>query len=347
MLADTARSRLITSTLFVAAVIGASFLTGCTTNPTTGRSQLTMLSREDEMSIGASQGPELTKEFGGEVQNASLRNYVTEVGMKLKDQTEADGPQRTWVFTLLDSDVINAFALPGERVFMSRGLADQMTNEAQLAGVLGHEIGHVMAKHSNDRMAQSAGAGLLAGIAGVVAGATVKDSTLAGVVPQVVGAGGQVVVLKFSRAQESEADALGMRYMTKAGYNPKGQLEVMQILEKASSASGGSGPEILATHPLPATRIREVQDALASTYAYTQTGPDARNYQFFPERYKQRYLDLRAGEPKKAPAKKKKAAMHDASGRTRLLATVDPDDAVSWCSICQARAALELPFVTF
>lgn len=335
----------------VGMIVVAGATVGCSTNKTTGRSQFAMLSPDEERAIGISEGPKLTAEFGGESPNPQLRAYITEVGMKLKDQTEEDGPQRVWVFTLLNSDVINAFALPGERVFMSQGLADQMTNEAQLAGVLGHEIGHVMARHTSERMGQAAGANILAGAASVIAGATIKDPTLAGAVPQIVGAGGQVVTLKFSRDQESEADSLGMRYMTKAFYNPRGQLEVMEILKR--EAGEGAGLEMLATHPLPQTRIERVQKELQTKYAFTQSGPDAAKYQFFPERFRQRYLDVRAAEKKAAPAPATPAAPNkstkpaqksktgalpvDGKGRTRNLAFVY-EDPTTWCSICRWNA---------
>lgn len=335
----------------VAGVVAAAWAAGCSTNKTTGRSQFAMLSPEEEKAIGQSEGPKLTQEFGGESPNPQLRAYITEVGMKLKDQTEEDGPQRVWVFTLLNSDVINAFALPGERVFMSQGLADQMTNEAQLAGVLGHEIGHVMARHTSERMGHATGANILAGAASVIAGATIKDPTLAGAVPQIVGAGGQVVTLKFSRDQESEADSLGMRYMTKAFYNPRGQLQVMEILKRESGSSGGS-TEMLATHPLPETRIERVQKELDTLYAFTQSGPEASKYQFFPERFKERYLNIRAAErktsptPAAAPANPAKPAQKsktgalpvDGQGRTRAIAAFVLEDPTTWCSICKYNA---------
>ncbi len=327
----------------VACVSGMALIAGgCSTNPTTGRSQLTFggLNRDQEVAIGLSEGPKLTQEFGGEVQNPNLRGYINEVGQKLKDQTEVDGPTRAWTFTLLDSDVINAFALPGERVFMSRGLADKLTSEAQLAGVLGHEAGHVMARHTSERMAQSNAIGIGAAVVGAVAGAATKNDALAQGIPAIAGAGGQVIVLKFSREQESEADSLGMRYMAKAGYNPHGQLEVMQVL-KTASGSGGGTPEILATHPLPETRIQRVTQELNSTYAYTQSGPQQGNYQDFADRYRQRYLGLRSLEPKTpAKAKKKAEAPVDEHGRARLLATIDIEDPTSWCTVCRMNAEM-------
>lgn len=324
-------------TLAVAALTAAALISSaCTTNQTTGRKQLTSLSRDEEVQIGMTEGPKMTQEFGGEVQDARLRSYIVEVGNSLKTHTEVDGPTRTWTFTLLDSDVINAFALPGERVFMSRGLADKLTSEAQLAGVLGHEIGHVMARHTSERLAQSQYVGIGAQILGAIGAATTKNATAAQAIPQLVGAGGQVIVLKFSREQESEADALGMRYMTKAGYNPRGQLQVMEVL-KREAGSGTS--EWLSTHPAPQTRIDDVNRALATTYAYTQSGPQVGNFQDYTDRYRQRYLSIRELAPTPPKAKKKAEVPTDESGRARTLAAIHVEDPTTWCAVCRDRAA--------
>ncbi|MFN7021609.1 MAG: M48 family metalloprotease [Phycisphaerales bacterium] len=308
----------------------------CSTNPTTGRNQLVFMSAESERSLGQQAAPQLTQEFGGRVQNTELNNYITEIGNRLKDQTESDGPRRVWEFTLLDSDVINAFALPGEKVFISRGLADRLTNEAQLAGVLGHEIGHVMARHGNERISQGALINVLAQGASVAVGAAVKDPTLGQVLPAVATQGGQVVVLKFSRDQETEADTLGMRYMTKAGYNPRGQLQVMEVLKAASG--GSSGPEWMATHPLPQTRIDDIKKLLGKEYAYTQ-GADS-GFRFYEDRYEHRYLSIARRVPQKKqaePGSPKKAAIErvDEQGRRRLLAEIVIEDPTTWCTLCR------------
>jgi predicted Zn-dependent protease len=368
-MARRARTAGLRQGLTLGLLVSSVLLPACYTNQTTGRRQLTGgLTRDEEVALGVSEGPKLAQEFGGEVQNPALRGYVNEIGQKLKDYTDLDvngvkitkwdatpGPQRQWTFTLLDSDVINAFAIPGERVFISRGLADKLTNEADLAGVLGHEIGHVMARHTAERMGQSQYVGIGAAVIGAVAGATLGgDSTAGQALPALASAGGQLTVLRFSREQESEADKLGMRYMTAAGYNPKGQLEVMQVLER--EAGSGGTPEWMSTHPLPKTRIQDVQRLLQTTYAYTQSGPQASQYGFYPERYQQRYLSIRAQEPAKPKATtpagtgsdrtksnlnrgRRSEVPVDSSGRARTLAAINLDDPTSWCAICRANAA--------
>ncbi len=258
---------------------------GCSTNPATGRSQLNLLSRQQEIQMGTEAQSQLTTEYGGEVKDQQLRAYVERVGMSMVPYTEADYADLPWEFTLLDSDVINAFALPGGKVFVSRGLAQKMTNEAQLAAVLGHEIGHVTARHANDRISrQLVLAGVVAGAA-VAAGQSDDDLLRVGV-PVLVGAAGTGFALSFDRGQETESDKLGMRYMTRAGYDPRGMLQLMEILEAESGAP--SQPEWLSTHPLPSTRIREIEGLLTEgRYSEMVASPE---YGLYQERFEREFL---------------------------------------------------------
>lgn len=275
-----------TNRLFFVLLAFVFFAAGCSVNPATGRRQFDMLSTEEEVALGSEAMPELVKEYGGEVESAALRDYVTGVGLKMTKFTEADGPDLPWEFTVLDSDVINAFALPGGKVFISRGLMDRFTNEAQLAGVLGHEIGHVTAQHIDERISQAMGIEVLAQVAGAAAG---DQSVWAQAVPVIVGLGGQGYLLKFGRDQERESDILGMRYMVKAGYDPHGMYEVMEILAEASEGSGGP-PEFLSTHPHPETRLATIKELLAGEYAYTQDNPEFGKYDGRWEREAAPYL---------------------------------------------------------
>ncbi|MDX2117447.1 MAG: M48 family metallopeptidase [Planctomycetota bacterium] len=290
---STAAIRLLALTLAAWFVVS---LAACTTNPTTGKSQFNALSRADEIALGEQATPDMTKEYGGKVPSPELQAYVTEVGMKMARLTEGDYPSLPWEFTLLDSDVINAFALPGGKVFITRGICSKMTNEAQLAGVLGHEIGHVTARHINDRYTDS----LLVGIGAAVAGAAaerVLDKDTGGMVPALAGAGGSLIMLKFGRDQESESDSLGLRYMTKAGYDPIGQLQVMHLLDR--EAGSGGQPEILASHPLPKTRIDRVQRLIDTDFAFARGKP---GFTTGEQQFKDRFLNKLAAL--KPPPKK-------------------------------------------
>lgn len=294
----------------------AAMLAGCTTNVATGRSQLNALSREDEIAIGEEALPQLTEEYGGAITDPSLNQYVTGVAMSMVQHTEGDYRTLPWKFTLLNSDVINAFALPGGKVFISRALAEKFTSEAQLAGVLGHEIGHVTAEHADRSIQNQLPTMILAGVGSVLAG---NDQATQQAVGLLVSASG-TFALKFSRDQENEADMLGMRYMTEAGYHPKGMLQVMQVLAEASK--GRNPPEWQSTHPNPESRIEIIQRRLDGD-AYTKKIAE-RKLETFDSRFKTEFLDRMRSIP---PAKRTQQGM------------MDLDRPEMWCAHCAARLA--------
>lgn len=272
------------SALCLSLVIAA----GCATNPSTGRSQFILpqiAAQTTEM--GAAAKPELIQEYGGEVQSAQLRQYVQRVGERLARHVEPEYSDVQWDFTLLDSDVINAFALPGGHVFMSRGLMEGFTNEAQLAGVLGHEIGHVTALHVDERLSQAMLVQGVAEAASSVAGQS-ESALVSQAVPVLVGLGGQGYLLKFGRDQEAEADIQGLKYMAAAGYDPAAMLEVLAILSEADQ--GGRPPEFLSTHPYPETRLETVRRLLRTEYSHTQNSDAYRKFQERFEREARPYL---------------------------------------------------------
>ncbi len=295
----------------IAAISLVAPLGACSVNPTTGRSQFNVLSINEEIAMGEEAKASLTDEYGGSVTDARLNTYISGIGQALAAQTEADYPNLPWEFTLLDSDVINAFALPGGKVFMSRGLAEKLTTEAELAAVLGHEVGHVTARHSGQRVSQTM---IVSGIViGAGVAASQSDSDLAKLgVPLLVGAGGSGYLLKFNRSQELEADALGVRYMVKIGYDPLGARMVQEVLAR----EGGSGkqPEFLSTHPYPESRIAQINEMLKGEYAYTQNNPD---YKLYKERYKADFLDPMAA----LRAKGGSGAMGPATATPSIAAT--------------------------
>jgi predicted Zn-dependent protease len=281
------------------AVVLAGSLAACTTNMATGQKFFTTLSPEQEAQIGEEASPEMIAEFGGKTPSPELQAYITEVGMKLAAQVEdPQFKQLKWEYTLLDSPVVNAFALPGGKVFITRGLADKLTSEAQLAGVLGHETGHVSAQHTARRIGQAtllnaglAAAGLAVGASGNEAAQKYGQYAL-----PALAVGGNLYLLKFGRDEESQADYLGMRYMAKAGWNPRAQEQVMEVLK--SQEGGSSPPEFLSTHPIPATRIDDI-NSLLKTKEFAGAG----NLPFNESQYQQRYLRVaRTLPPPKQPA---------------------------------------------
>lgn len=251
--------------VLVVLMLGGPLLGGCSTNAATGRSQLAMMSREREIAMGEESKAELTAAYGGAYPSGEAQRYLTEIGTSMVAFTEADNPSLPWEFTLLDSDVINAFALPGGKVFVSRGLIAQLDDEAELACVVGHEIGHVTAEHIDERISRQ----MIVTGAAVAAGVVAQESDEAWVrqaVPLVVGAGAGGYLLKFGRDQELEADRLGMRYAARAGYDPRGLVGVLEVLKRASEEGGGGQLEIFSTHPDPDRRLRLAGETIEAMY---------------------------------------------------------------------------------
>jgi len=291
----------------------------CTKNAATGRSHFNYYSRDQEIAIGLESRGEIVRAYGGEIGDAGIRAYMAELGNDLAQHTEADYPSLPWKFTLLDSDVINAFALPGGQVFVSRALAEQLDDEAALAGELGHEIGHVTAEHVDEAMGRKM---VLAGIAlGANVASSNSDSKWAKQAAGVAVTGAGVFSLKFDRKQELEADRLGMRYMYRAGYDPSALADVMIVLRE--SAADGSPPELFSTHPHAETRIRKIEKRMESErYAATRNNPAfVRNKRTYEQRMLRRIAMMPAGDGARTGL-----AMHDAS---------------TFCAICASRRSSE------
>jgi len=317
--------------LLTLALVMASLLGACARNPTTGRRSLNMLSTEEEIAIGVEQGPVLINEFGGKVPDPVLQEYVQELGLRLAATVEVDDPRMAtlpWEFTLLNSDVINAFALPGGKVFISRALAAEMTNEAQMAAVLGHEIGHVTARHANERMGDQLIWGIGGAIGGAILGGVIgRDTESAGIGAAAGGTIGSVVALSYSRDQEIEADRLGMRYMERIKYDPSAAIEVQEILKREAEKHGSRPPEILSTHPSSETRINELRKRLDKYYQHTFNNPE---YVKNPERYQREFLSRLNSLP---PPPKQTAMNGEGAGGMARGFWADPS---RWCAHCAA-----------
>ncbi|WP_417812821.1 M48 family metalloprotease [Thalassospira alkalitolerans] len=235
-------------------------LAGCSTNRATGEDSFTaFMSPDQEKEVGAQEHPKMVQEFGGSYDEKDLPRYVTEIGNKLAAVSEA--PDEKFTFTVLDSAVINAFALPGGYVYITRGLAALASNEAELAGVLAHEIGHVVARHSAQRYSRGVLTQILAGGLSVALGSGASE---------IVGVGANAYLTSFSREHEFEADMLGVRYITRAGYDPQGMASFLKKLRAHSRLQAklaGRSPDdidqfdFMATHPRTLDRIEQAQKA--------------------------------------------------------------------------------------
>ncbi|HWE35295.1 MAG TPA: M48 family metalloprotease [Isosphaeraceae bacterium] len=253
----------------VAAVIAlfgiVSFMMRVQTNPVTGERQHVAMSEQQEMSLGLEAAPKMAAQMGGDVPSDDLRaREVRRVGNLLVERGDAGRSPYAdnFHFHLLeDPRTINAFALPGGQIFITLGLFNKLDDEAELAGVLGHEIGHVIHRHAAQQMA----AGQLGQVLTVAAGVGATDDRGNGRRAQMAAAlANQMFQLHYSRADESQSDAFGLKAMAQAGYDPSAMLDVMKILKAASA--GGRTPEFLATHPLPETRLEAIAQALKQSY---------------------------------------------------------------------------------
>jgi len=244
-------------------------LAGCALNPVTGARELVLISTEQEIALGADAAPEFEKEFGGKVASAALQDYIRTVGAKVAAVSDRPMP---YEYTLLASDVPNAFALPGGKIFITAGLVKAMTNERQLAAVLGHETGHVAARHSVKQMQKQMGAQLLIEIASRAGGADTTQG--AADVAKVVST---MALMKYSRDDEYQADQVGIEYAARAGYNPWGMVELLNVLLSLQEQEPGRLEEMFQTHPLSSKRIGEAQAILTGNPAYSKWTADVQD----------------------------------------------------------------------
>ncbi len=227
-------------------------------NPITGEKQSVSLTPAQEIVLGLDSAPRMTQELGGLEPDPGIRQRVQKLGEELVAQSVASQSPYKFTFSVLqDQKTINAFALPGGPIFITRGLLDRLENDGQVAGVLGHEIGHVLARHSAEQMAKSELAQTLVGAAAVAASDEQGRSQSAEMTAVFVA---QMVQMKYGRGDELEADQLGVRLLSEAGYDPRALIGVMKILE--SSTTGGRQPEFMSTHPDPGNRKRAIQEAI-------------------------------------------------------------------------------------
>ncbi|WKB82134.1 M48 family metalloprotease [Cellulophaga lytica] len=234
------------------AIVAFAYIQRCSNkeeNPYTGRVQNINMDANQEIAIGLQSAPQMAQQHGGLYPDQKLQSFVDAVGNKLVQNSIAkDTPYRYEFHLLADENTINAFALPGGQIFITYALFSKL-NEAQLAGVLGHEIGHVIGRHSAERIADSnfwqtlsTGASVGADMGGLVNGI------------------GQKTLLTNGRGDELESDELGLLFMIQSGYNPEEMITVMKILKAA--AGPNRQPEFQSTHPDPENRIEKIKEAI-------------------------------------------------------------------------------------
>jgi predicted Zn-dependent protease len=232
-----------------------SYFTHESVNPATGEKQHVDMTADQEIALGLQSAPQMISEMGGEISPPDPKaQAVKNIGAKISSQQQPRASGYPFQYHLLaDEQTINAFALPGGQVFITRGLYDKLADEAELAGILGHETGHVVERHVAQQIEQSRLGQSIAVGSGIYASGN-RNGLATWAAADLVD---QVVQLHFSRKDESQADECGLTYMTEAGYDPRAMIDVMQILK---SLGGDSEPEFLQTHPDPGNRIQAIQD---------------------------------------------------------------------------------------
>jgi len=251
--------------LVIAVVTLFGYFFNTSTNPVTGEKQHVNMSADQEIALGLQAAPQMAQQYGGESRDARATAAVQQVGQRLVQANGLD--QKTkyqYRFHLLaDDQTINAFALPGGQVFITQGLLNNLTSEAQLAGVLAHEVGHVIGRHSAEQVAKSQ---LTQGLTGAAAIASYDPNSPGSSVARAAAAAmiAKLVSLRFSRNDELEADKFAVKFTPQAGYDPRAMIGVMQMLDK--KGGGGSQPEFMKTHPNPGNRIDELQKDIQQSY---------------------------------------------------------------------------------
>jgi predicted Zn-dependent protease len=243
----------------------------CAVNPVTGKRELMLLSRADEIALGAQTDAEIVQMYGI-YDDTQLNTYVNTLGMRITPHTHQ--PDLPYSFKILDTDVVNAFAVPGGYVYLTRGILAYINSEAEIAGVIGHELGHVNARHTAKMMSQAQLAQL-----GLQLGSAISETfaRFAGF----AGFGVQLLFLRFSRDHEREADNLGVEYASKSGYDATGMASFFETLERMHPSDGGGIPDWFSTHPNPQGRIKAVRSKTAewqSTLGFKTYKLDKANY---------------------------------------------------------------------
>jgi predicted Zn-dependent protease len=233
-----------------ASALAFAVLAACATNPATGNKEFSLMSEAQEVQLGQEMDVQVKREMGV-YEDADLQRYVSEIGMRLARASER--PNLPWAFTVVDEPAVNAFALPGGKIYLTRGILPFLHSEEQMAGVLGHEIGHVTARHSAQQYTKATSAGLGLTLLSIF---VPEARPFQGVAETAMG----VLFLKYGRDDELQADRLGAEYTAKTGYDPRGVAGMLRTLERLDVANGSRRgvPNWLSTHPAPGDRVEKV-----------------------------------------------------------------------------------------
>lgn len=231
----------------------AVVVAACSVNPATGERELSLVSESQEIAMGREADPQISAQLGL-VDNPELQSYVSDLGHQLAAVSERPG--LPWTFRVIDDPTVNAFALPGGFIYVTRGILAHFDSEAELAGVLGHEIGHVTARHSVSQISRQQLQQIGLGV-GMVLSEDIRR------VGGLLSAGMQLMNLSYSRGDETQSDELGLRYISREGYDPTSMIGVFEMLAQAGGGGEGRIPEWQLTHPYPENRADNIRQTIA------------------------------------------------------------------------------------
>jgi predicted Zn-dependent protease len=235
----------------VFAILGTVLISSCAVNPVTGKKQLIFISEKQEIAMGKESDPQIVAQYGL-YEDAALQAFINEKGQEMAAISHR--PKLKFTFRILDSEILNAFAVPGGYVYFTRGIMAHFNNEAEFAGVLGHEIGHITSRHTAQQQTRQilGQGGLIAGmILAPEIGAALGESAMQGL---------ELLFLSYSREAERESDGLGVDYSTQIGYDAREMAGFFKTLERQSALATGGGrlPDFMSTHPDPGERLQTV-----------------------------------------------------------------------------------------
>jgi predicted Zn-dependent protease len=320
--------------MWLASMAVAGYVFGCATDPVTGKKQFMLVSEDTEVQIDKQYSPlQFSTDFG-EVQDSQLNHYVSQVGKKIAAKSHR--LHMPYSFRVVNATYVNAYAFPGGSIATTRGIMLELDNEAELAALLGHELGHVNARHAAEQMSKGQLAQAVVGGISVLAGT--QSAALGDLASQLGQIGAGALLASYSRDNEREADALGMEYMVRAGYGSKGFVGLMEMLNSMSKHKSTTVDLLFATHPMSQERYDTAVQAANIKYQSALEGP------LYRERYMDNTARLRAqkgaiqeiqkGEKQMAVSKYDAASNHF---RKALKKT--PDDYVALCMMSISNLA--------
>jgi predicted Zn-dependent protease len=270
--------------LWLTSMSAAGLIAGCAANPVTGKSQLMLISEDQEINIDKQHSPHQLSSDYGSLQDRALNNYINETGNKMAALTHR--PHMPYSFRGVNATYINAYAFPGGTIAATRGILLALENEAQLAALLGHELGHVNARHTAEQMSKSTLTNTFIGGVAVLAGT--QSQALGNLASKLGMVGAGALLASYSRGNEREADALGLKYMVQSGYNAHGFVGLMDMLRRMSKYEPGAIELMFATHPMSDERYQTAVKEVNEQYRSSQSLP------LFRDRYMDHTGKIRA-----------------------------------------------------